>query len=91
MNKRNNRRSFLRNVAVTCLGASAIPAIAGATGQQQEKEDAVIKPKAFNDIYKGRYNNRIAFPIGGIGAGMFCLEGTGAVSHMSVRHNPEIF
>ena len=41
--------------------------------------------------YKGDDLNRIAFPIGGMGAGMFCLEGTGAISHMSVRHQPNIF
>lgn len=45
----------------------------------------------FNGFYKGRYTDHIAFPIGGMGAGMFCLEGTGAISHMSVRNNPEIF
>ena len=33
----------------------------------------------------------VAFPIGGMGAGMFCLEGTGAISHFSVRNNPEMF
>lgn len=45
----------------------------------------------FNDVYAGEYLDRIAFPIGGIGAGMFCLEGTGAISHMSVRSRPEMF
>ena len=45
----------------------------------------------FNGSYSGEYLNRIAFPIGGIGAGMFCLEGTGAISHMSVRNRPEVF
>ena len=39
----------------------------------------------------GEYLNRIAFPLGGIGAGIFCIEGTGAISHMSVRNRPEIF
>jgi uncharacterized protein (DUF608 family) len=29
--------------------------------------------------------------MGGIGAGMICLEGTGALSHVSLRHRPEIF
>ncbi|MDQ0109051.1 uncharacterized protein (DUF608 family) [Chitinophaga terrae (ex Kim and Jung 2007)] len=87
MNKRNNRRSFLRNVAVTCLGASAIPALA----KEPSKQPKPGTGRRFNDVYKERYNNRIAFPVGGIGAGMFCLEGTGAISHMSVRHNPEIF
>jgi len=29
--------------------------------------------------------------MGGIGAGMICLEGTGALSHVSLRHRPEIY
>ena len=45
----------------------------------------------YNDWYSGEYLNRIAFPLGGIGAGMICLEGTGAISHVSVRHKMEIF
>ena len=45
----------------------------------------------YNGSYTGEYLNRIAFPIGGLGAGMFCLEGTGAISHVSVRNRPEIF
>lgn len=45
----------------------------------------------YNESYAGEYLNHVAFPIGGIGAGMFCLEGTGAISHMSVRNHPEIF
>ncbi len=45
----------------------------------------------FNDYYTGRNLDRIAFPIGGIGAGMFCMEGTGAISHLSVKNSPEIF
>src|SRR5690242_15068266 len=45
----------------------------------------------YNGLYKGDYLQQIAFPIGGMGAGMFCLEGTGAISHMSVRHNPDVF
>ncbi len=45
----------------------------------------------FNGPYYGKNLDRIAFPVGGIGAGMFCIEGTGAISHMSVRNKPEIF
>lgn len=45
----------------------------------------------FNGAYSGEYLNRVAFPIGGIGAGMFCMEGTGAMSHVSVKHSPAIF
>ncbi|MDZ7316371.1 MAG: non-lysosomal glucosylceramidase [candidate division KSB1 bacterium] len=45
----------------------------------------------FNGGYCGEYLNRIAFPLGGIGAGMIALEGTGAISHVSLRHHPDIF
>jgi uncharacterized protein (DUF608 family) len=33
----------------------------------------------------------VAFPLGGLGAGMICLEGTGALSHVSLRNKPEVF
>ncbi len=45
----------------------------------------------FNGNYSGNNLDRVAFPIGGIGAGMFCIEGTGAVSHVSVRNKPDVF
>jgi uncharacterized protein (DUF608 family) len=45
----------------------------------------------YNGSYSGPHLNRVAFPIGGIGAGMVCLEGTGAISHVSVRNQPEVF
>ena len=57
------------------LGASTIKA-------QQHK---------YNEVYRGPYLNRVAFPIGGIGAGMVCLEGTGAISHLSVRNRMQVF
>lgn len=47
--------------------------------------------RAYNSVYEGENLNRLAFPIGGIGAGMFCLEGNGAISHVSVRNHPEIY
>ena len=48
--------------------------------------------KKYNHFYDGEYLNRaFAFPIGGIGAGMLCLEGTGALSHLSVMNKPDIF
>ena len=45
----------------------------------------------YNGPYTGDHLNRVAFPLGGIGAGMMCLEGTGALSHVSLRHAPDIF
>jgi len=47
--------------------------------------------REYNGPYQGQYLNRAAFPLGGIGAGMICIEGTGAISHVSVRNKPEIF
>ncbi|UCG49415.1 MAG: hypothetical protein JSU94_06455 [Phycisphaerales bacterium] len=47
--------------------------------------------RTYNGPYRGPNLNRVAFPIGGIGAGMVCLEGTGAISHVSVRNSPEVF
>ena len=47
--------------------------------------------RTYNTTYRGENLNRIAFPIGGIGAGMICLEGTGALSHVSVRNSADVF
>ncbi len=47
--------------------------------------------RVYNGPYEGRYLDRVAFPIGGMGAGMICLEGTGAVSHVSVRNQMDFF
>ena len=40
----------------------------------------------YNEKYTGEYTSRIAFPIGGLGTGMFCVEGSGAISNMNIRH-----
>ena len=45
----------------------------------------------FNGDYSGKYLDRVSFPIGGIGAGMFCMDGTGSISHLSINNKPEIF
>ncbi|MBN1911944.1 MAG: hypothetical protein JW818_19640 [Pirellulales bacterium] len=52
---------------------------------------AAKRDRVFNGPYTGEHLNRVAFPIGGLGAGMFCLEGTGAISHMSVEHQMDFF
>ncbi len=43
----------------------------------------------YNGSYDGEHLEHIAFPLGGIGAGMLALEGTGALSHVSLRHQLE--
>jgi uncharacterized protein (DUF608 family) len=49
------------------------------------------RDRIFNGSYEGEYLSRVAFPMGGIGAGMVCLEGTGAISHLSVENQPDLF
>src|SRR5690606_29526159 len=47
--------------------------------------------RLYNAAYTGQYLERVAFPLGGIGAGMICLEGAGALSHISLRGRPQVF
>jgi len=72
---------FALMVVVIILSFSCSP--------QQEKISK--EGHQYNGYYSGKYLDRIAFPIGGIGAGMFCLGGTGSISHMSVRNRPDVF
>ncbi|HKG67336.1 MAG TPA: hypothetical protein VKA92_00595, partial [Segetibacter sp.] len=102
MENNNKRRSFLKNITIGSVGAAVAPTSllqaqeAGIIDKndKSEKADGPAKTRLnrkYNAPYKAEYLNRLAFPVGGIGAGMFCIEGTGAVSHMSVRNKPEIF
>jgi len=71
------------------FGAIALlPLLYACTGNNTKQ---ATNKRPFNSRYEGEYLNRIAFPIGGMGAGMFCVEGSGAISHLSVRHRPEVF
>lgn len=62
------------------FGAGSLDAAAPARGARK-----------YNGSFSGDRLARVAFPLGGMGAGMVCLEGTGALSHLSVRHLPEVF
>lgn len=83
-----SRREAIKLSAVTAIGA-ALPAgsaLAEASGPGQGGEETRYNAKS-----TGSRLSRTAFPMGGLGAGMICLEGTGALSHFSLRHRPEIF
>ena len=45
----------------------------------------------YDGHYEGKALDHIAYPIGGLGSGMFCLEGTGAISNVSFIHYPRLF
>ena len=46
--------------------------------------------KRYNASYESGRNDRIAYPMGGLGAGMMCLTGTGGLSHVSLRNEPNL-
>jgi len=59
--------------------------------QSGQEKVQTVQTSRYNTTYQGGQLDRIAFPIGGIGAGMICLEGTGAFSHVSVRNTVEVY
>ena len=74
---------LLLTVIGLCLSPMAKSSDKDNTGNDQQRD--------YNGAYSGLFLNRVAFPIGAMGAGMFCLEGTGAISHLSVRNKPDLF
>jgi uncharacterized protein (DUF608 family) len=97
MKSKTGRRSFLKNIGVGGVSAAVMPASVMGNDRSSEKTGqgtigvAPQAARAYNDRYAGEHLNRIAFPIGGMGTGMYCLEGTGAISHMSLRSKPDVF
>jgi hypothetical protein len=45
-----------------------------------QKEEFKKEGHEYNGSYSGKYLDRIAFPVGGMSAGMFCIDGTGSIS-----------
>ncbi len=97
------RRDFLKMSAATvgAIGTSSVAPAVEAAGRQsaarpvagggrRPRPARAARPGA-TACSAGERLNRVAFPMGGMGAGMICLEGTGALSHVSLRHKPEVF
>jgi uncharacterized protein (DUF608 family) len=93
------RREFIRmgaNAAgalsvaagVGTVAASQTPALAASGSENDGSQRA--ESRAYNGAYEGARLEHIAFPMGGFGAGMICLEGAGALSHVSLRHRPDM-
>src|SRR5437762_917267 len=93
------RRRFLQLSAAGVAGAGTLGTTEGQAAAMPWSSSESKKARAssrsgrrhYNGVYTGEHLNRIAFPLGGIGAGMICLEGTGALSHFSLRNKPEVF
>jgi uncharacterized protein (DUF608 family) len=45
----------------------------------------------YNGIYENENTSYINFPLGGIGAGSYCISGTGTPNGFSLRNTPDIF
>lgn len=87
------RREALSACVATAVGAAmansvcaddAVAAVGTSNPNVQATEETY-------GVYTGERLNRVAFPMGGMGAGMICLEGTGALSHFSLRNTPDVF
>ena len=61
-----------------------------AGGLEQDAQARRTESRVYNGTYEGARLDHIAFPMGGFGAGMICLEGAGALSHVSLRHHPDM-
>src|SRR5204862_4949004 len=89
------RRKFLKISAATVGGLGAAPAGELEAAEPMPKGSPIearpISRREFNSPYTGTHLNQVAFPLGGIGAGMICLEGTGALSHLSLRNRPDVY
>jgi uncharacterized protein (DUF608 family) len=98
---KKGRRAFLETAVAAGAAVASTTTLPRAEAQQEPPTSAtdVKRPapksrqssRQFNGPYSDQFLNRVAFPVGGIGAGMFCIEGTGAVSHMSVRNSIQVF
>lgn len=96
MSNKSGRRSFIKNISIGGVSAAILPVTSANAAEDsgnnyKQIKDNKTEPRAYNSAYTGAYLNRIAFPIGGLGAGMFCMEGTGSISHMSIKNQPDIF
>jgi uncharacterized protein (DUF608 family) len=95
------RREFLKVSATTVgMGAAAggLAAVQNAAAAEPQRPrrrrraaSSTDQNREYNGEYAGEHLNRVAFPLGGIGAGMICLDGSGAFSHVSLRHHMDAF
>ena len=79
------RREFVLRSFGT-LGAIAAGASLPRTARAAGSPEAPPR----DSTYSGSQLDQIAFPLGGFGAGMICLEGAGALTDVSIRDRPVI-
>jgi uncharacterized protein (DUF608 family) len=86
------KRSAVALGSLSALSAVSLPAAdAAESPTTADRRRTELPPRPYDGVYRGVRLNRVAFPMGGIGAGMICLEGTGALSEISIRNRPDVF
>lgn len=86
------RRNFLKTLG-TAGAAVALPniALSETTNPHSIPLPKTESKRQYNTAYTCAHLSRVAFPIGGLGAGMFCLEGSGAIAQVSTQNQPDVF
>ena len=80
----DRRQFFARSLGT--LGALA----AGSAIAMPARAAEPTPPREPDPTSGGEQLEQIAFPMGGLGAGMMCLEGAGGLTHVSVRNTPAL-
>ncbi|HEY4301303.1 MAG TPA: GH116 family glycosyl hydrolase [Candidatus Didemnitutus sp.] len=90
-----DRREFLKLSALAAAAVGTLGAAASAKGGSETPSSPAAQSdgnrRPYNSDYRGEHLSRVAFPMGGIGAGTICLEGHGGLSHFSVMNHPDVF
>jgi uncharacterized protein (DUF608 family) len=96
-----NRRDFFKTGAIATVAGATLGVSCESPSQKEIKDSGHFSEshpmkdgnysRNFNEPYAGPFLNRVAFPLGGLGAGMVCIEGSGCISHVSVRNTPDVF
>jgi uncharacterized protein (DUF608 family) len=85
------RREFLLGAGSATLAGAKAGSAGSLESEGSGSCDATpAKQRVYNSVYEGDRLNQIAFPLGGLGAGMICLEGGGALTKFSLRHRPDL-
>ena len=90
-----SRRDFLKT-GIQIAGVAGLSSNGDVLAEAETRDaastpSALITPTGGSIKFEGENLSRVSYPLGGIGAGMICLDGTGSLSNVSIRNRPELF
>ena len=87
------RREFVKRsaTALGAVGATSLPFNEPVVEEDPSPQETALPHTPYDGTYSGPCLNRVAFPLGGFGTGMICLEGTGALTEVSIRNHADVF